>query len=214
MITPPDAVPAPAAPVTVGGHSRRVAYLKLMLPALALSIVTLVLAWPQLAPEEKRFRLTAARISAEDAETLRMRAAHYYGTDDQGQPYVVTAKEAIQVNARSNNIDMVDPKADLTAKSGAWMALTGDSGTYHQDKRTLDLVGDVSLFHDNGTEFHTTRAAVDFTNSSASGDDPVDGQGPSGLVNGEGFRLYDRGARIVFTGKARVVLYRDPGTRP
>jgi hypothetical protein len=27
-------------------------------------------------------------------------------------------------------------------------------------------------------------------------------------IKSEGFRLYDRGARIVFTGKAHLVLYR------
>ena len=41
----------------------------------------------------------------------------------------------------------------------------------------------------------------------AESDDATSGQSPGGNVQGEGFRLFDRGARIVFTGKAKAVLY-------
>src|SRR5438876_11530162 len=42
-------------------RSRRVAYLKLMLPAVALLIVTLILAWPQLMRDDNRVRFGGGR---------------------------------------------------------------------------------------------------------------------------------------------------------
>ncbi|MEJ0072220.1 MAG: LPS export ABC transporter periplasmic protein LptC [Pseudomonadota bacterium] len=96
----------------------------------------------------------------------------------------------------------------MTTAGGAWVAVTAETGVYHNDAKLLDLAGDVSVFHDGGTEFHTTTAHVDLGAGSAAGDDPVDGQGPSATIKSAGFRLYDRGARIIFTGKAHLMLYR------
>jgi lipopolysaccharide export system protein LptC len=188
-------------------RSRRVAYLKLMLPAIALLIVTLILAWPQIGRDDTRVRF-GGKISNEEAETLRMSNARYVGTDDQQRPYVVTSALATRESAHAPATDLQTPKADMTTAGGAWLALTAETGVYHNDAKLLDLAGDVSLFHDGGTEFHTDRARADLSDSSAAGDDPVDGQGPSMTIKSEGFRLFDRGARIVFTGKAHLVLYR------
>jgi lipopolysaccharide export system protein LptC len=42
----------------------------------------------------------------------------------------------------------------------------------------------------------------------ASGDKPVTGQGPVGTIRSAGFRILERGKRVIFTGKSRLVLYR------
>jgi len=84
--------------------------------------------------------------------------------------------------------------------------VTAETGVFHNEAKLLDLKGDVSVFHDGGTEMHTASARVDLAAGAASGDEPVDAQGPSGTIVSEGFRLYDRGARIVFTGKAHLRL--------
>jgi lipopolysaccharide export system protein LptC len=188
-------------------RSRRVAYLKLMLPAVALLIVTLILAWPQLVSEDNRVRFGGGRISLEEADTLRMLNARYVGVDDQQRPYVVTSALATRDSAHSPETHLQTPKADMTTASGAWVQLSSNTGIYHNEAKLLDLAGEVSVFHDGGTEFHTARARVDLTAGTAAGDDPVDGQGPNLTVTSVGFRLYDRGARIVFTGKAHMVLH-------
>ncbi len=188
-------------------RSRRVAYLKLMLPAVALLIVTLILAWPQIVRDDNRVRFGGGRISADDAESLRMINARYVGVDNQQHPYVVTAALATRESAHAPRTDLQTPKADLTTTGGAWVEVNAETGIFHNMSRLLDLAGDVSVFHDGGTEFHTARAQVDLNAGSASGDDPVAGQGPTSTVTAEGFRLYDRGAVVIFTGKTHLVLY-------
>ncbi|MBI3512960.1 MAG: LPS export ABC transporter periplasmic protein LptC [Proteobacteria bacterium] len=188
-------------------RSRRVAYLKLMLPAVALLIVTLILAWPQIVRDENRVRFGGGRISVDDAETLRMINARYVGVDDQQRPFVVTSALATRESAHAPHTDLQTPKADMTTSTGSWVAVTAETGVFHNDVKLLDLSGDVSVFHDGGTEFHTARAHVDLNAGAASGDDPIDGQGPTSTITAEGFRLYDRGGRIVFTGKAHLLLY-------
>ena len=53
----------------------------------------------------------------------------------------------------------------------------------------------------------TDTARINLKAGTAESDDQTHGQSPGGNVEGEGFRLYDRGARIVFTVKAKAVLY-------
>jgi lipopolysaccharide export system protein LptC len=226
--SPPDAALAGAAPRQLGSagprlgaaaadggakperaiwRSRRVAYLKLMLPAVALLIVTLILAWPQLVRDDNRVRFGGGRISLEEADTLRMLNARYVGVDDQQRPYVVTSALASRDSPHAPQTQLQTPKADMTTSSGSWVAVTAETGVYHNEAKHLDLAGDVSVFHDGGTELHTARARVDLTVGSAAGDDPVDGQGPNLTITSVGFRLYDRGSRIVFTGKAHLVIH-------
>jgi lipopolysaccharide export system protein LptC len=188
-------------------RSRRVAYLKLMLPAVALVIVTLILAWPQLVRDDARLRFGGSRITLEEADTLRMLNARYVGVDDQQRPYVVTSALASRESPHAPQTHLQTPKADMTTSNGAWVAVSAQTGVYHNDAKQLDLAGEVSLFHDNGTEMHTERARVDLSAGSAAGDDPVDGQGPNLTITSIGFRLYDRGTRIVFTGKSHLVIH-------
>ena len=65
----------------------------------------------------------------------------------------------------------------------------------------------VNVFHDQGFEMRSEEAHVDLDQGKIWGDMSVQGQGPAGTIESEGFRLYDRGAHIVFTGKSHLVLY-------
>ena len=67
----------------------------------------------------------------------------------------------------------------------------------------------MNVFHDAGHEFNTPKARFNLNDHSASGDDAVDGQGPLGTLQAEGFRIFDGGDRVLFTGKAKMVVYRS-----
>ena len=99
------------------------------------------------------------------------------------------------------------PKADITLDDGTWLVLTAKNGVFRQVKKTLDLTGAVNLFHDSGYEFQTSKAKIDLQKGLARGSAPVRGQGPFGELQGEGFRLLNKGKTIVFTGKSKLVIY-------
>ncbi len=188
-------------------HSLGVRSLKLMLPALAVAVVTLVLAWPQLMPDEKKFRLTTSRVTVTEAEQLRMVQPRFVGTDEQMRPYMVTADEARQARGTSSDVQLDAPKGDFTDSDGAWMQLAARAGVYRRGEETLRLTGDVILFHDSGAEFHTESALIDLKANRAEGDRPVRVQSPNGDIAAEGgFRLLDKGGRVEFLGKSKVVI--------
>lgn len=187
-------------------YSYFVSLLKFLLPAAALTLTGLLLLWPQINPLPVKLGFKTG-VSVEDLENLRMLAPRMIGRDSQSQPYTVTAETATQAAGSSDVTDLVRPKGDIQLDSGAWVALTADTGKYNKQSQLLHLEGNVNVFHDAGYEIQTKTADVDLDKGNAQGDDPVVGQGPDSELQGEGFRLYNKGAKIVVTGKSRVVIH-------
>lgn len=192
-------------------YSHLVSLLKMVLPSVAIGLVALVLLWPQLNPIDQRFRLKPVAVGIDDLENLRMMNPRYMGTDAQNQPYTITADRALQVSGDSNVTDLVNPKGDVTLKDGTWLALSADAGSYNKEEQVLDLTGNVNLYHDGGYEIATASARIDLAGNDAQGDDPVVGQGPDSELSGEGFRVYDRGERVVVTGQSRLLIRSGEG---
>lgn len=193
-------------------YTNFVALLKLLLPSIAAVLVILVAIWPQIQPRPVSLPLAAISISQEELDNLAMINARYIGLDNGSQPYTVTAEMATQVSPKSDLIQLQSPKADITMENGTWIALTAEKGDYRKDEQTIELEGDVNLFHDAGYEFHSESAFIDLGAGSAFGFEPVAGQGPFGTLKSIGFQVLDKGERIVFTGPARLVLYPASGT--
>jgi lipopolysaccharide export system protein LptC len=203
----------PAA-VPGAGYSRFVALMKFVLPAVAAGLLLLVIAWPRLQPGVERLRLGIPKVDVSDASDFRMLNAHYSGIDRQNRPFTITAETARQMSGKDDLVALEAPKGDMTLQSGSWLAVTADTGTYQSHAQKLDLFGHVDLFHDRGYEFRTDSAYVDMAAGTAEGDKPVEGQGVFGTITAQGFRLIDRGATIVFTGKSHLVLEPHPGGAP
>jgi lipopolysaccharide export system protein LptC len=193
-------------------YSGLVRTLKIVLPAVAVAIAALILLWPQFQPRDVRFRVGAVAIGPEDLENLRMVNARFQGLDAHNQPYVVTADQATQEAGNSDATDLTHPKADIALADGTWAVITADEGRYRRESRRLLLTGRVNLFQDGGYEIQTTEAEIDLVAGQAAGNAPVAGQGPDMQLRGQGFRIYDKGARIVVTGPAQLVLTSRPET--
>ncbi len=187
-------------------YSIFVGTMKVLLPAMAAALILLIVAWPQFTGERDKFRIGAAKLGLDQIDNLSMLNARFDGVDEKSQPYSLTADVATQSRQDENVIELELPKADLTLTDGAWLALTARTGEYHREARLLDLAGAVSLFHDQGFELQTSAARVDLGEATAEGQEPVKGHGTSGSITAEGFRVLDRGQRIIFTGRSHLTL--------
>ncbi|HKT16429.1 MAG TPA: LPS export ABC transporter periplasmic protein LptC [Stellaceae bacterium] len=191
-------------------HTRFVQRTKWTLPALAMGLLLLVGIWPELDSAFQHVRFGVPRIDLSEARRLRMVNPRYTGIDRDSRPYVLTAQAATQVPRSDDLITLEAPRADLTTKSGNWVEVSGDTGTYQSQPQLLDLYGNVTLYQDRGNEFHTDSAHINIPNGTADSHDPVSGQGPFGHVTAEGFTLYNRGDVIIFTGKTSLTLLPRP----
>jgi len=146
-------------------------------------------------------------IKPSDADTLRVANPRFVGVDEKDRPYEIIAASARQEHESADDVQLEQPQADMTTDSGEWVTLTAGNGVWHKRSEAVDLAGGVSVFHEAGHQLASESARIDLGAGTAESDAPTTGQSPGGNVAGEGFRLYDRGARIVFTGKAKAVLY-------
>jgi lipopolysaccharide export system protein LptC len=185
-------------------YSRRVALLKLALPAIGGTLLLMVIAWPRLAPLFDRFRWAA--IDLREARELRMINPRYGGTDRNGNPFVITAAVGRQVPQRDDVMSLDQPVAHVVSHSGAKIVLTADSGVYQSQTQFLDAFGKVTVTHENGSVFTTSSARLDAVNDAAEGTAPVEGHGPQGDVSGQGFRILDKGDIVIFTGQSHLLL--------
>lgn len=187
-------------------YSRYVSLMKVLLPSLAALLIGLMVAWPQLTRQDDRFSVGFAKLDPKSVDTLSMVNPRYFGSDDKRQLYTVTADVATQADPSAMVIALESPKADVTLKSGKGVVLNADVGYFRQKDQTLDLMGQVDLYHDDGYEMHTSSARVDLAAGTAQGDQPVQGHGPFGQLDAEGFRMTDKGRLVYFTGHAKAVL--------
>lgn len=197
-------------------YSRFVSMMKFLLPVAALVLISLVVLWPHIGTDDLRFRIGFAAIKASVSKDPSMVNPRFVGTDSENKPYSITADLARSLGDVSgketpSNIELEMPKADITLDDGSWLVLTAKTGLLvHQDK-ALNLEGAVNLFHDSGYEFRTEKAAIDLAKGIASGNLPIEGQGPFGVLNAEGFKLIEKGNTIYFSGKSKLVLHPGAG---
>lgn len=199
-----------------GAYSRFVAWMKVVLPFLAVGLIVLIVIWPRLKTEDT-FRIGFSSVNLTGTSEPGVDNARYVGTDENRQPYSITADLARVEGEGLYNLEL--PKADLTMEDGTWLVLTAQTGRFVQKEQELELHGGVNLFHDTGYEIYTDELTLDLQKNSAESHTPVAGHGPFGELKSEGLKLIDKGRVIYFTGPAQLVLYSargnvTPNTQP
>lgn len=183
--------------------SRFVRWMRLALPLAAFAIVAVLVVWPEM--EGPRPFESADSDRASRNEVVEPR---FESRDEERQPYTVTAANAIQDSENMNLVRLEKPVADMTLKTGKWLAGNADTGLFDQSLRILVLDGRVRLYHDDGYEISAGKIEIDLKNRTIRSEAPVRGHGPAGTVEASGFFAEQDGGRLVFKGPARLVLNR------
>lgn len=191
---------------SVEKYSRFVSTMKILLPSVAGVLLILVVALPQLRNEPEQFTAEIERVEGDSGSTLSLVNARYFGTDDSGQPFSVTAEAVRESDTEDELIDLTAPQADITLNDGSWLTVGAERGAYQRETQVLDLTGAVNLFQDQGYELHTDMVTIMLEEGKARSTTPVSSQGPFGQLESQGFELQDKGKTVLFTGPARLVL--------
>ena len=187
-------------------YTRFVRRMRILLPIAAIALGALVLAYAGLFDFEQQG--PGFVVSDELGTDLRMISPRLTGTDEEGRPYLVTARAATQVDADSSLIDMDGIQADLLVEDGqGWISLKAQRGKMNTDDKQLALAGKIDIYSDSGYEFHTTKADIDLADGSMVAPVPVTAHGPAGSISADRMTAKDRGQVVTFTGNARVVVF-------
>ena len=184
-------------------YSKYVGAMKILLPLMAVALIALIVGWPDGASDGTGFRLSFANVTSESG-ALGLSKARYIGTDENSQPYVITADTVTPDAADPNLFWLKTLQADITFDDGSWISLMAPSGVYDRTKQLLKLPEEVDIFSDQGFELHTTAARVDLARSTAEGDQPVQASGPLGILQANGFRLTQSDERLYFKGGVKL----------
>jgi lipopolysaccharide export system protein LptC len=182
-------------------------FVKVVLPMIAVVTVGYLTYWWYVHNREAVINVATPDQPSTAAPMVTVNNFKYSATDKQNHPYTITADSAIQPQDKAlDTVNLVQPKADFTLSNDHWMKITAKNGLYHRNADTIDLDGDVQLFHDNGMSFTTSHAQIDMKAKIAAGSQPVEGRNSNTIINSEGFRILDSGDVIIFTGKSKLQL--------
>lgn len=191
-------------------YSRFVNTLKFALPSCAFLILVAVLFWPNFVSTGKQVEKAARdSLSPTGLRNFEMEKPVYVATDDKNRPYRLTATKARQSSRHATSVTLEDPKASITLETGDSVRVSAKSGRFDRKKNRLVLSGDVNVHHDQNYSFRTSRATFDMKAKSAWGKQQVYASSPKATVAAQGFRILDKGATVIFTGKTKVVLNMD-----
>lgn len=194
-------------------HSRFVKLMKTALPLVALILVVLIMAWPYFGNNKDGFKIEFSTLKILPGEDTGVDNARYFGVDDLSRPFTISADLARFPHGPKGVITLEVPKADMTLDDGTWLVMTSKVGKYDQQKKLLELSGDVNMFHDMGYEIITEEIDINLAKSDAIGTKPVSGHGPFGELNANGVRIDKNNQTIFFLGRSRLLLFPASGKK-
>ena len=188
-------------------YSRFVAVMKRALPMGALVIVALVVAYALIPRHIDRTMSLTYQQRGMLHNDLTMTKPRLSGTDQNGNPFVVTADKAIQDPVDRHRATLLGVDADIQFDGGQWLNASAAKGVYDMDASSLKLDGGISLYTDSGYELHTTSADVDLKKNVVSGQQKVTGHGPLGAVSADSFHFDRLKKQVKLDGHVHMTMY-------
>jgi lipopolysaccharide export system protein LptC len=189
-------------------YARAVRVLRYVLPAIALSLIGLVMAWPQLVGSGGGLiapMLAPGQIDG--ADVMRMHNPRYVGRTSEAEPFEVTAASAYLDPTQPNRVHLDQLAADIARAGTRQVRLLAVSGIYDRDTEDVNLSGGIELTTSDGYRFQTKSALLKLDRGRVVGQEPIAGAGPSGTIAAERFEFRDGGEVLRFTGGVRVMLH-------
>lgn len=194
-------------------YSRFVGVMKRALPIAAGALIAIVLIFALLPRQSDKVSFAYESMGRIDND-LAMLKPRLTGSDQSGNPFVITADAAVQQGANARKVMLKKVEADLTLDKDRWMNASAMRGFVDMEKGALTLTGGIAVFSDDGYELHTERANVDLKKGIFRGPGEVTGQGPMGTVRADTFELDRNTKQITLRGHVRMTIIPAKGRKP
>jgi lipopolysaccharide export system protein LptC len=183
-------------------HDRLIKLMKFTLPAL----VGLVLAFMALVPLEDRkeisFLLDKNKVD-QAQERLKVEFAQYRGQDEEGRPFVLDARSAIQESSADPVLEIADMSARLQLSDGP-ARITADRARFNPDANKVDVLGPVNFRTADGYQLQTSDVMVDLHDRSLMSQQRVQGRMPLGTFSADRLSADLPERTVVLDGGARL----------
>lgn len=186
-------------------HTAFVSFGKYGLIGLAFVLIAIVFLVPALHEDDEGTRLVFTNIQEGESLRPRMLSPKFQGLDNKQQPYNLNAQYADRWDDGSVYLHKVE--ADITLTAGNWIAVFADEAIFNAEKKDLFIPKKVNIFHDAGYEIRTEEVHVDLAASQAYGNKHIEGQGPIGTLDADGFRMDNARRTLHFSPNVKVRIY-------
>ncbi|HEV7384832.1 MAG TPA: LPS export ABC transporter periplasmic protein LptC [Phenylobacterium sp.] len=175
-------------------RSRIIAALRIVLPTL----IGLILVG--LAATVGYSTLAVQKVSAGNAsDPIRLVNPHFVGRDTRGRPFVLTSVTATRDPNDDKRVFLDRPTLTMDEDGPDPLHITAGAGIFHEDTGKLEVSKGVRLSDARGA-FDTAQSVFDTKTEDLIGSGPVQGLGSLGEIQAKSYGVYDKGARMVFTG--------------
>jgi len=185
-----------------GAHDRLVKVLKIGLPALTGVVLAFLFFAPLEDKQEVSFLLNKNQVQTAP-ERLRVAAAEYRGQDNQGRPFVLSARSAVQRTSAVPIVEISDMNARIQLQNGPAQINAGQ-GRYNMDTDHVAVVGPIQFTAADGYRMATNDVDVDLRNSTMTSRGAVAGNIPLGQFSAGQLHANLPDRTVVLSGRARL----------
>ena len=185
-----------------GRHDRLIGLLAKVLPMGVGVVAALMLITPLSPRGEISFLLDRNKVAV-ISERLRVDNALYRGQDNKGQPFSLTAGEAVQRSSAEGIVRMDQLIARILLPEGP-ARITADDGQYDINNAVVSLAGPMQFTAADGYSMTARGVSLDLKDKHLTGAGGVEGTVPAGTFRANRLDA-DLGARTVtLSGNARL----------
>ena len=132
----------------------------------------------------------------------------FIGIDNNNQPFKVMANKAVRLKKEPNIFNLEKPTGEINSGKEKFF-LSGDKGIFNKNVDQLKVKGNVKFNDGENMTFTTSEMYFDFKKEVLSGNKKVNGKKNNSVIISEGFKIFNNGEQIFFTGKTKLKLIHE-----
>ena len=185
-----------------GSHDKFIRILKLALPAL-IGVVLAFLAFSPLEDKQEiSFLLDKNKVDTAE-ERLKVTSAQYRGQDNDGRPFLLSARSALQANSATQLVEIRDMSAQIQLDSGPAQLRAGRA-QYNMENDHVNVVGPILFTAADGYQMRTHDVNLDMRARTLQSRGAVEGRMPLGRFSADRLQADLPARTVVLTGRARL----------
>jgi len=189
------------------GYSWFVKLMRIVFPLLAVGLIFVAVALPQMkeelviVPKEEIVQQAPSQIG--ENELLN---PNFETVDSNQNPVKVTAARALHNQENPNLIKLDQPYADLKMSDGSAITINAKNGSYEQEAEKLYLRDNITITHESGYTLNAQELRVDMQSREAFSDKEVTIDGPAATINAAGLTGSITDGALTFNGPIQLIL--------
>ncbi|WP_159456709.1 LPS export ABC transporter periplasmic protein LptC [Roseivivax jejudonensis] len=190
---------------STGSYSRIVAWLKLLLPLVALALLSTIFLFARSSDPTSNIPVATARDLAGRASQM-VSEPSYSGTTDSGATLRMTAASARPEDGDDATIVADRLEAAMEFEDGSRIDLAAPEARLADAEDLVRLSGGVTIRSSRGYTLETDRLQAAMSRIAVESDTPVSGVGPAGTLRAGGMRIEEIGSEGATAGDVRLLF--------